>query len=953
MPVARRSSVRSVAGVVAMVALTAGIVPAWAQKMAVPDHSDRGPDLTQPLPTDDRLTIGTLGNGLRYVIKPHANPPGKVGVWLHIGSGSMNETEEQRGLAHYLEHMAFNGSENFPPGELVKYFESIGMTFGRDQNAFTSFDQTAYQLYLPDTERATLAKGLTFFADVADRLLLREEDIEEERGVIFEELRTGRGPGQRLRDQWLERLAPGSLLGVRLPIGTEQTLAAVDRDDFLAYYRKWYAPSNMTVLVVGEMDPAVAVEEIAGAFGGLRTVEDPPNADAGIQPYTEPRAIVAHDPELTEAQVALMFVAQPEPPATDLGGFRRDLVRLLGIEAFNRRLAGKVDEGKARMLGGGAFAQNLFNALRFAQAAASAEPSGWAAALEDLTTEVRRAELHGFSEQEIETARASLMATFEQAAQQEATMPARVILSRLATQVNAGEPLASPTQALELARRLIGGVRLGEVNADFAALFDTSVATYLLTIPTGAGVPEESAVVALGVQAAQQSPEPDEDEQLAEALMDEAPTPGEIVELDGHAASDVWTAALSNGVVVHHRRMTQRENFVDVRVTLLGGSAEETAENRGVTEAAAQVFSRQATSRLSGRQVRQLMAGKKMQVGGVAQDDFVQISMTGSPDDLESGMQLAYLMLTDPALETVPFEQWRTGLIQTLNAARLDPLQSLQLVMADTIYPESAPQARALRPEQVERLTMRQAQAWLDRLVASAPIEVAIVGDIDRERAFELARVYLGSLPPRPRMDAEGLGQFASVPPPTTDRVAIVEVETQTPAAGVIAGFFASDGSQIRETRLLQLASRTLSSRLIEKVREEERLVYSIQAQVLPGEAYPGYGLMLAGSATDPAKAEVLADRVAEIFAEFAESGPTEDELHTAKAQVAKTLGEAMVEPSFWALQLSQLEKRGRDLDDLMSALEMYNAFTAEEVRDTFARYQAGPKLRVIVKPAG
>ncbi|MBZ0171519.1 MAG: insulinase family protein, partial [Phycisphaerales bacterium] len=288
-----------------------------AQPMSRPDHTDNGPNPRTPLPTDDRLTIGELDNGLRYVIRPHANPPGKVGVWIHIGSGSMNETDEQRGLAHFLEHMAFNGSESFPPGEVVKYFESIGLTFGRDQNAFTSFDQTAYQLYLPDTERATLAKGLQFFTDVANRLLLREEDIDEERGIIFEELRTGQGPGQRLRDQWLERLAPGSLIGVRLPIGTEASLAELDREDFLAYYKKWYVASNMTVLVVGDLDPAMAEEEVKIAFNALESAPDPANADAGVTPYSERRAIVAHDPEVTDAQVGLMVVDAPEGPTVD------------------------------------------------------------------------------------------------------------------------------------------------------------------------------------------------------------------------------------------------------------------------------------------------------------------------------------------------------------------------------------------------------------------------------------------------------------------------------------------------------------------------------------------------------------------------------------------------------------------------------------------------------------
>lgn len=927
--------------------------PASAQRFTPGRESDKGIDPRTPLPVDERLTIGALENGLRYVIKPHANPPGKVGVWLHIATGSMNETDAQRGLAHYLEHMAFNGSENFPPGELIKYFESIGMTFGRDQNAFTSFDQTAYQLYLPDTERETLAQGLLFFSDVAGRLLLREEDIEEERGVIFEELRTDRGPQQRLRDQWLERLAPGSLLGVRLPIGTEETLASVGRDDFVDYYTKWYIPSNMTVIVVGDMDAGVAAEEIARAFGGLEAAARAEAVDAGVEPYRERRVIVAHDPELTEAQVAVMLVDSPEPPSVDVGGMRRDLTRQIAIESFNRRLAGKVDEGEARMLGGGAFAQSLFGALRFSQASASSEPSGWREALEDLTIEVRRGELHGFSEQEIEVARAAVLARLEQLADREGSLPARVILGMLAGKVNDGVPLTGPRQALELARQTVAGIGAGEVNRSFSELFDTSRAAFLVTLPTGAGVPEEVALLALASGLAEQRPEPEDDRSLADSLLDREPVPGEIVELGFHEASGVTTAVLSNGVIVHHRHMPKRTGFVDARISLLGGTIEETGENRGVTEAAAQVFSRHATGTLTGRELRQLMAGKKVQVSGSVEDDLVQIALTGSPDDLETGFQLAYRLLTDPRLETTPFEQWRTGMIQGINAARMDPLQSLPMVMQDTMYPEDAPQARSLTVEQLERLTMRSAQAWLDRIVATAPIEVSIVGDIQLDDAMELARNYLASLPRRAPMSPERAASFRAVPPPERDRIAEVSIRTKTPAAGVVSGFLASDGSALRETRLLQLASRTLSSRLIEKLREKERLVYSIGAQLMPGEAFPGYGLLLAGSATDPARAGELADGIDAIFAEFAERGPTDEELTTAKAQMSKMIGEAMEEPGFWASQLSSLRKRGRSLDDLTTVMEMYASFTRDEVHENFARFHARPRVRVIVRPEG
>src|SRR5499425_2032992 len=204
----------------------------------------------EKLPVDPALVMGTLSNGLSYIIRQHKNPEGRVSIWLHVASGSLNETDATRGLAHYLEHMAFNGSANFPPGSVIPFFQSLGLAFGRDQNAFTSFDQTAYQLTLPGGSRDLLDKGMLFMSDVAQRLALDTPAIDSERQIILEEKRSRASASQRTQDYIYERLAPESTIGRRLPIGAEETIKAVARPEFVDYYRHWYVPSNMTMIVV-------------------------------------------------------------------------------------------------------------------------------------------------------------------------------------------------------------------------------------------------------------------------------------------------------------------------------------------------------------------------------------------------------------------------------------------------------------------------------------------------------------------------------------------------------------------------------------------------------------------------------------------------------------------------------------------------------------------------------
>src|SRR5216683_6750102 len=296
----------------------------------------------EKLPTDPGLVTGTLPNGLSYIIRKHRNPEGRVSIWLHVSSGSLNETDATQGLAHYLEHMAFNGSANFPAGTVIPFFQSLGLAFGRDQNAFTSFDQTTYQLALPGGGRDVLDKGMLFMSDVALRLSLETAEIDSERQIILEEKRSRASAQQRVQDQIFERLAPESTLGRRLPIGIEPTIKSVGPEDFREYYTRWYVPSNMTVLVVGDTDPAMVADVIQKEFGGGPPGARPTPRDVGVKATVGQRAIVVTDPELTRSEVSMARLELPLGPALTVGQKRRELVESIGTWAFKRRMSAEI-----------------------------------------------------------------------------------------------------------------------------------------------------------------------------------------------------------------------------------------------------------------------------------------------------------------------------------------------------------------------------------------------------------------------------------------------------------------------------------------------------------------------------------------------------------------------------------------------------------------------------------
>ena len=273
----------------------------------------------EKLPTDERIKTGTLANGVKWMFRHHENPPQKMALLVHVSTGSLNETEEQRGLAHFLEHMAFNGTENFKPGELIPYFESIGMEFGPDLNAFTSFDQTVYMLFLPNPKVETVESGLKVLSDYAFRQLLLTDELDKERGVIAAELRAGMSAQQRIRDKLFERLFAGMRLSKRIPIGTREVIEKAPRAEFESYYRTWYRPDRVTLMVVGDgaLDDYLPV--IEKWFSQYKpATEAQPDKGPEFKPFTAERAIVLSDPDYATGDVDVYNLLPGRPPTTTL-----------------------------------------------------------------------------------------------------------------------------------------------------------------------------------------------------------------------------------------------------------------------------------------------------------------------------------------------------------------------------------------------------------------------------------------------------------------------------------------------------------------------------------------------------------------------------------------------------------------------------------------------------------
>lgn len=894
----------------------------------------------KPLPADGRIVHGKMSNGATWMYRQHDNPPGKMALMIHVESGSLNETDKQRGLAHFMEHMCFNGSEHFPPGKLIPYFESIGMEFGADLNAFTSFDQTAYMLFTPDTEKEQIDKALMVLSDYAFRASLLEEEIDKERGVVLEESRSGKNAFQRVRDKLWPELFEGSRFAQRLPIGLDEILATAKREEFVDYYRTWYRPENVTVVLVGDA-PVEGIKPLIEKWFGEYKAEAPARKEmrSEFKPFTKDRAIVVTDPEMAFCDVDMLNIRPGRAPTTSVEQWRMELVEYIGSWIINRRYEERVNKGQASYRHAEATVQNFFNDGMLVNASASGEPGDWGKMLDEMVVEVHRVRDFGFTERELTLARKEILSEAENDVKTEPTKNARGFLFEMVQSANDETPVLSAQQELDLFKELLPSIELAEINKTFKEHFAPGSFAYTLTIKEGEGikVPARDEVMAAAQAAWAKTVEPLKEEATPTSILASKPTPGKVAESVTDKELNITSVWLENGVRVHHRAMDYKKDSVWVSISLAGGDIEETAKNAAITEVAALAVNEAATSKLTSTNIRDLMTGKNIKVGAVNAGDALAIEVTGAPEDLEAGLQEVHVLLTDGKIEDSAFNNWKLSTLQQIEMReKMPPFKAFE-AMADLLSggdPRQMPTSKA----NVEAQSVAEAQKWFERLCREAPIEVAVVGDITLEKAMPLVQTYIGSLPKRGRA-TDYLNKLRKLSRTTGPLVRDVVVETMTPQAMAIAGFVGTEGRNIADTRAMEIASEILTSRLVKKIREELSIVYSISGRHNPAWIYEDAGRFGAGAPCDPANTTKVTEEVHKIYKDFAEAGPSAEELENAKKQIANNLDTEMKEPRYWWSVLRAHDLHGRNLNELKGEKEAYQGFTVEQIQKVFKKY--------------
>lgn len=911
------------------------------------------PHQTSDLPADPGIRWGKLDNGLRYALLRNAEPKGRISARLAIKAGSFEENENQRGLAHFLEHMAFNGSKHFPAANVVEFFQKLGMDFGGDTNASTGFDRTIYQLELPDTKPETLHESLTFFADVAGGLLLDPKEIDKERGIILSEKRARDSVGLRTYVAEQEFLVPDTRLPQRLPIGTEEVINTAGRVRFMEFYDTWYRPERMILVLVGDFDPDTVEPVVRDLFSPLvaRGPAQPDPRLGNVTPTGSVEARLHTEMEAGGTNVALQTIVpyafEPDTAANRL----KYLPRTLALGMLNRRLSILAKKEGAPFLGGVVGVSEQFNLFRNAAIELNCRPDQWPAALAVAEQELRRALEHGFQPAELAEAVAEMTNNLEQAVRTAPTRRSPALAQEIVDNLIENNVVTHPTADQALYLPALQKLTAADCAAALRTAWSEAPGRKLF-VSGNVQIPDaEKAIAATFTASAKVAVAPPE--QIADAAFAYTDF-GPAGEVSSRTAVDDLGATLiqfKNGVRLNLKPTDFEAGRIRVSVRLGGGTLTMPMDQPGLALLANVAFAAGGLGKHSADDLQRVLAGKTLGLSFGAQSDAFGFGGSTNRDDLLLQLQLFCAFLTDPGYRPESIRQVQKAAEQLYLRLAHTADGPLQLEVARLL---AGGDPRFGLPSKDVLLTrnLDELKAWLAPQFASGPIEIAIVGDFDPDATIAAVARTFGALPAR--NPKPGYADARKLSPPTAPLVKEYKIDSEIPKALIRLYWPATDNRNVKLARRLRLLSDVFSDRLRVEIREKLGGTYSPNAGADLSDAYPGYGWLIADATVAPADARTIADAIKKVAVTLHDSGVTDEELERARQPVLTALRESARTNGYWlGTVLAAAQEFPERLDWSRSRYSDNESVTAAELTALAKQYYDPAKVsEFIIVPA-
>ncbi len=904
------------------------------------------------LTPDPALVCGRLANGFGYVLMENRHPKSRVSIHLYVRAGSLNETDDQQGIAHFLEHMQFNGSTHFPPGKLVRYFQSIGMQFGNDANAHTGFNETVYDIVLPAGDEESLKEGLLVMQDYAMGALLLQEEVDRERGVILSELRARDSADYRTFTSTLQFELPDGLIAKRMPIGKVNVIEKADRSIFKNFYDTWYRPENMVLVMVGDFKSPVAeslVKTRFGDFSARAPKADPP--DMGTIDHKGLKTFYHHEPESGGTTISIETIRQASLKADSLSLRRRELIEEIADEIVQNRLDSMQKQPHAPFTSAAVGSGVYLNHVRYAELSADSNAQNWQATLAALEQTLRQAKRFGFNASEFKRVKKELLSALDNAVKEAPTRDSTQLARSMIRDLSRGRVIQSPSQQRDMLAPMLDSISLSEVHRAF---LDNWPDDHQLVIVTG-NVDLENASTDLPrtrikrafEASAQKEVQPIKEQAIVSfpyLPMPEAT--GEIASRETIEDLGITRVLFKNGIRLNLKVTPYKTNEVLANLIFGRGRSREPRDRAGLSLVTSAVINESGMGAMDTDTLERALAGKQTSVGFSIRNGYFGFFAESVPREMPLLFQLFYAHLTDPG--------FRDDAMQLVQERLRQQYQSMNRSIEGMMRIEGARvlaggDTRFGMPplEKMQAIDLNAVRRWIMPPLTSAPLELSIVGDFNEEEAIDLAGRYLGSLPPRDGIQASDRTDLPCLPEGTFHQI---DVDTQIQKAMLVVAWPTADFWDIHRTRRLSVLADVFSERLRDRIREKLGASYSPYAFNRASRTYAGFGSLQAHISITPDQMDKVLHEVKAIAEDLSRNGITKDELQRALDPTLTTIKDYRETNGYWLRSVMTASSRHeQQFDWARSFLDDYRSINREEVAALAKTYLTNDRPAVLV----
>jgi zinc protease len=916
------------------------LAAAIAAALLAPAVSSAAFDPNAVVPTGPEVRIGKLPNGLTYYIRQNKFPSRRLELRLVVKAGSILEDEDQRGLAHFTEHMAFNGSTHFKKHELVSWLQSIGVKFGADLNAYTSFDETVYILPVPTDKQEHIDKAFTILEDWAHGIAFEDAAIDQERSIILEESRTRKGVGDRVNKVLLPKVFGGSLYADRLAIGKDEVIRSFRPEALRRFYRDWYRPELMAVVAVGDVEPEALEKQIEAHFGPLRNPASPrPRNYVPIPPLPATEALAVTDREMPINEVTVRYPVSATPERGTYGSYRVRLLERLTGAMLSQRLGELSQQPSPPFLSASSGLAQLTPRYRAWQARAILGAGGSTPALAALLQEQQRARQHGFSEAELDRARKSFLRAHERGYNERNNTSSASYVGEYLRNFLAAEPLPGAEAEHRIVQELLPAISLDELNA-FARSFIPADANKLVVYVGGDTVPAPTAAQLLADVAAGEkaSVAAREEKAVASRLMDAPAKPGSIVAESEDKALGITRLSFSNGVKAILKPTTFQQDQVILSARRFGGHNLFDEKDLVNARHATALASAMGLKDFSPVELRKMMAGRNANVGTSlrANTDDISGAAGSTPEEIETMLQMLWLRFDGVRRDEGLYKSWLAREEEALRHRDATPQARFSDALVDTLYAKHPYEPRATVLADLKSVDLDRSLALYRQRFASAKgFTFILAGNFDAAKIKPLLATYLGTLP-TPDLPIA----YRDVGLRLASGVVKREVKAGTEPKSMLSLTFSGPATWTPEEQVrLDALVEIMNLRIVDVLREKLGLIYSGRMtgsiERGPYEHY-GIGTVLP---TGPDQVERM---TAALFAEIERlkrEGPDPADLDKVKRGWAQSWQRNLRSNAYWAAALGNAELYGTDPHRILDQLQRAGKITPEDVKLAAQRY--------------